>query len=164
MNLQTFPLIYLQAHLDPRSCMKHTDADLQRMVGSILEYGQLLPVVFNATLELVVFGEEIVEAMIAAGETDASVSVVTMDDTQHGMASIALRAPYGKWDRAKLSATLKTWAVAGADPDLCFLPTPQIERLLGQTTPIPRTPKTCPRCGALVDGTHTDGVRHDGTN
>lgn len=130
----------------------HSDAEIQRCVGILAEWGQILPVLYNPQLKRVISGEEVVEALRCLGGPDAWCILMPLDAISHGMVGLAARGPYGKRDNERVSQIVKQAYVAGRDVDLTGLPTPLIERALGIAEPRQRRSKpiTCPKCGTEI--------------
>ena len=107
LTVQTLPLATLV--LDPRNPRTHDDRNVQAIRSSLLEHGQVEPLVVQRDTMMVVGGNGRIEAMTALGWEQASCVVLDIDDTQARRLSIALNrtAELAGWDDDTLARHLQ---------------------------------------------------------
>ena len=90
-QIVTMPLADLKpAPYNPRTISK---ASLKGLTASIKRFGLVQPIVLNKRSGLVVGGHQRIEALKAAGATDAPVVVVDLDENEEKALNIALNSP-----------------------------------------------------------------------
>ena len=105
-------------HRDPENVRKHDERNLESIKASLLAFGQVEPLVVQASTGKVVGGNGRVEAMLALGWSECDVTEVELSDEQARALAIALNrtAELADWDEAALAEQLR--ALQADDPAL----------------------------------------------
>lgn len=142
-------------HFDPDHMSKHGNAHMQRLTGTIMEYGQLKPLIYNRRFDCLIDGHARVEALHAAGRTQARVEIVDLPWEEHVALAFALHSTYRTWNRDMVKILLERLERSGFDLDLTGLAPGQIDRFLGRAETTPREKKvSCPSCGQTFEVGH----------
>lgn len=91
-----------RATYNPRIDLMPGDSEYENLRQSILQYGVVIPVIWNKRTNNVVGGHQRLTILENEGETEVDVSVVDLDDIQEKQLNIALNKVEGEWDNEKL--------------------------------------------------------------
>lgn len=105
-----------EAPYNPRVALKPGDAEFEKLKRSIIDFGDVEPIVWNERSGYVVGGHQKLAVLKFMGETETLVSVVDLDDTQEKQLNIALNKIKGSWEHTKLEAILSQF-----EPDTALL-------------------------------------------
>lgn len=94
---------------DPANPRTHDERNISAIMASLREHGQVEPLLVQASTGMVIAGNGRREAMARLGWTEATCSVVDVDDTQARKLSIALNrsGELAGWDEAVLTKHLQ---------------------------------------------------------
>ncbi len=98
---------------NPRKDLKPDDAEYQRLVRSLDEFGCVEPLIWNQRTGNLVGGHQRFKVLVAQGNQEIDVSVVDLPLDQEKALNIALNKVAGEWDDDKLASLL---AELTADP------------------------------------------------
>lgn len=111
MEIKRVPIDRLDpSAYNPRKDLQPGDPAYDKLVRSMDKFGYIEPIVWNQRTGHVVGGHQRLKILIAAGETEADVSVVDLSLTDEKTLNIALNKVGGEWDDDKLSALLEELA------------------------------------------------------
>ena len=99
-----------RAAYNPRADLRPGDAEYERLRRSILQFGYVLPVVWNRRTNRVVGGHQRLTVLENEGTQEVEVSVVDLDEQQEKQLNVALNKISGEWDDAKLKESLDSLA------------------------------------------------------
>ena len=94
------------ADYNPRQDLKPEDREYKKIERSLEEFGYVEPIVWNEATGNVVGGHQRLKMLIAAGETETTVSVVNLSDHDEKILNVALNRIVGRWDNTKLKDIL----------------------------------------------------------
>lgn len=119
MQITDTPLEAL--HSDTRNARRHDERNMQAIIDSLTQFGQVEPLVVRRGLGRVVGGNGRLEAMRKMGWTSAKVVEVDLDDQQATALAIALNrsGELGSWNLDQLEKNLVE--LRGTDLDLTSL-------------------------------------------
>lgn len=95
------------ATYNPRKDLKPEDAEYQRLLKSIAEFGCVEPLVWNRRTETLVGGHQRFKILVARGATLVDVSVVDLSIEREKALNLALNKIHGEWDERKLALLLE---------------------------------------------------------
>lgn len=95
-----------RAAYNPRVDLQPEDEEYQAIERSLKRHGLVQPIVWNRRTNTVVSGHQRLTVLESQGETEVTVSVVDLDDTQEKELNVALNKITGEWDDDKLSVIL----------------------------------------------------------
>ena len=90
------------APYNPRKNLEPGDIEYDKLKKSIMEFGEVDPIVWNETTGNIVGGHQRFKVLRDMGQEDFDVSVVSLDIAQEGALNIALNKISGEWDYPKL--------------------------------------------------------------
>ena len=99
----------------PGNARKHNARNLAQIDSSLKSFGQVEPLVVQASTMRVIGGNGRLQAMLAAGDTSADVHLLELDDTKANALNIALNrtAELAEWDDEALNAQLQALEAEG---------------------------------------------------
>jgi DNA modification methylase len=131
-------------HEDPANARKHGSKNLDAIRGSLLEFGQVEPLVIQKSTRKVIGGNGRLGVMRQLGWTHAKVFEFDCDNAQATALGIALNrtAELAEWDQEALDKLLATVQVNDADFQVMFeeLKTVQIQDGLTDPDTVPEPP------------------------
>ena len=122
-RLRDFKILPLEAlHEDPANARKHGPKNLEAIRGSLLEFGQVEPLVIQKSTRKMIGGNGRLGVMRDLGWTEAKVFEVDCDNAQAVALGIALNrsAELAEWDQDALDKLLATVKVDDADFQAMF--------------------------------------------
>lgn len=99
------------AEYNPRLQLTPDMPGFERLKQSILEFGNVEPIVFNKHTGHVVGGHQRLAVLKELGETETDVSVIDMPIEQEKLLNVALNKIKGDWDYNKLPELLKEFDI-----------------------------------------------------
>jgi len=164
---------------DPANPRTHDERNLNAIMASLGEHGQVEPLLVQAATGMVIAGNGRREAMLRLGWTEATVALLDVDDTQARRLSIALNrsGELAGWDEHTLAGHLQALAKVGEEGWLAGLGFDgteldelvaayggAVDELAMVPPPPPEPPAEPPTAPPLPDGTApapmpTSGVR-----
>ena len=108
MRIERKSIYDLQAApYNPREDLQPGDAEYERLVRSVREFGYVEPIIWNERTGYVVGGHQRLKVLRQLGETEIDCVVVDLSDEREKALNIALNKISGDWDKEKLSELLE---------------------------------------------------------
>ena len=120
------------AAYNPRKNLTPKDPEYQKLKRSMEKFGYVEPIVFNERTGRVIGGHQRLKVLQEAGETEVTVSVVDLPETEEKALNIALNKISGDWDMPLLKDLLEELDTGAFDMDLTGFDADEIERLMAQ--------------------------------
>lgn len=115
MEFRTLKLSELTpAAYNPRKDLTPEDAEFQKLVRSMEEFGVVEPIIWNKRTGHIVGGHQRLKAMLALGKTEETVVVIDCDLHDEKILNVTLNRAKGRWDDEKLAELLRELDAAGA--------------------------------------------------
>ena len=132
MLFRSVPITRLNpAAYNPRKDLQPGDPEYQKLARSMTKFGCVEPIIWNERTGNVVGGHQRLKVLIAAGETELDVSVVTLSAEDEKALNLALNKIAGVWDDEALSQLLQELAeTAGVDETLTGFDPGELDELL----------------------------------
>ncbi|MHA6484484.1 site-specific DNA-methyltransferase [Paenibacillus sp. strain BS8-2] len=131
MNIQTILLDRINpAEYNPRADLQPGDSEYEKLRRSIEAFGYVEPIVWNERTGNMVGGHQRYKILRARGDTEASVSVVDLDEQQERMLNLALNKVSGRWDEEALARLLEELQASGAELELSGFEVEEIGELI----------------------------------
>ena len=122
------------AAYNPRKDLKPDDAEYQKLLKSIVEFGYVDPLIWNKQTGNLVGGHQRLRILLAKGYTEIEVSVVDLPVEKEKALNIALNKISGDWDKDKLASLLdELCQIPDLDVELTGFDLPEIENLVADT-------------------------------
>jgi len=119
------------AAYNPRADLKPGDPEYEKIRRSIEEFGYVDPIIINRD-GTIIGGHQRFKILLAAGKTEAEVSVVDLDKTKEKALNIALNKTGGEWDMEKLKELIGEIDLSDLDATLTGFDTEEIKAMLGE--------------------------------
>lgn len=103
------------AEYNPRKDLKPGDPEYEKLKRSILEFGYVEPVIWNARTGVVVGGHQRLKVMKDLGYEEVDCVVVDLDESKEKALNIALNKISGEWDNTLLANLLRDLDSSGYD-------------------------------------------------
>ncbi|GHU82477.1 adenine methyltransferase [Clostridia bacterium] len=133
LNLQKIPLEKLNpAAYNPRKDLQPGDAEYEKLLASIEEFGYVDPIIWNERTGNVVGGHQRLKILIHLGYTAIDVVVVDLDELREKALNVALNKIQGEWDAPKLAELLQDLEKKGFRLDLTGHDAPEIDKIFQQ--------------------------------
>jgi len=133
MLIETLPLSILRTpDWHPRKRLQLGDAEYERLKKSILEFGYVVPIVWNRRTDNLVGGDKCLMVLLDLGYEAAEVSVVDLPIEKEKALSVALDNLAGEWDMPLLKELLIELETCDLDIELTQFSQAEIEKLLGR--------------------------------
>lgn len=136
MLVKKIPISRIQpAAYNPRRSLRPEDAEYQRILRSLDEFGLVDPLIWNRKTRNLVGGHQRLQVLVAQGATHVHVSVVDLPLAKEKALNVALNRVAGRWDERKL-ADLLDEIVKSAEVDVALtgFEAPDIEELLARVS------------------------------
>ena len=91
---------------NPRKNLKPDDAEYQKLLSSMDEFGYVDPLIWNKRTGNLVGGHQRFKILLAKGLEEIDVSVVDLEPEKEKALNLALNKAQGMWDNEKLAALL----------------------------------------------------------
>ena len=116
MDIQRVPVSRLNpAAYNPRIDLKPGDKDYEKLKRSILEFGDVQPIVWNRQTGNIVGGHQRFKILQDIGRAEIDCVVVDMDLEHEKALNIALNKIQGDWDEDKLSSLMAEFDASSFD-------------------------------------------------
>ena len=119
------------AAYNPRADLKPGDPEYEKIRRSIEEFGYVDPIIVNKD-GTIIGGHQRFKILLAAGKTEAEVSVVDLDKTKEKALNIALNKTGGEWDMEKLKELIGEIDLSDLDATLTGFDAEEIKELIGE--------------------------------
>jgi len=119
------------AKYNPRVDLQPGDPRYERIRKSLKEFGLVEPLVWNKRTGNLVGGHQ---RLKQAGETEAWVSVVKLDEKREKALNLALNNPAGEWDHGKLRGMIQELQASEIDLEVTGFGREDIKKLLEPAT------------------------------
>lgn len=137
---------------DPENPMRHNDAHIQRLVGSIQTDGFIQPIAVSIPDMTIIAGHGRVEAARAAGFDEVpAVLIDDYDRTKRRLALINTNGTYGEFEDDDLRNLLRNLANDGVDLDLTGLEPYKLDFLMGDDVTTMAPPESFPAYSGEVE-------------
>lgn len=119
------------AAYNPRADLKPGDPEYEKIRRSIEEFGYVDPIIVNKD-GTIIGGHQRFKILLAAGKTEAEVSVVDLDKTKEKALNIALNKTGGEWDMEKLKELIGEIDLSNLDATLTGFDAEEIKDIVGE--------------------------------
>ena len=119
------------ADYNPRKDLQPGDAEYEKLIRSIQEFGYVEPVIWNKRTGVVVGGHQRLKVMKDLGYTEVDCVVVDLDEAKEKALNIALNKISGEWDNDLLASLLKDLDGSGYDITLTGFDLAEAQELFG---------------------------------
>lgn len=137
MEIRKVQTAQIKPDLDnPREDLEAGDIDLEKLRGSIREFGCVEPLVWNEATGHIVGGHQRFKILLAEGATEIEVVVVHLSIEKEKALNLALNKIRGRWDERKLAQILDGLVkVPDFDVKLTGFDSPEVADLLASLVP-----------------------------
>ena len=133
MELQRIPVSRLNpAAYNPRIDLKPGDKEYEKLKRSILEFGDVQPIVWNQQTGNIVGGHQRFKILLDMGRTEIDCVVVDMDLEHEKALNIALNKIQGDWDEDKLSSLMAEFDASSFDVSITGFEASEVDALLNK--------------------------------
>lgn len=117
MQIKRVPIDYVK--LDAENSRKHPDKNMDAIIGSIKTFGQVEPLVVQASTKIIIGGNGRVEAMRKLGFKEIDIVEVDVNDVQAKAMALALNrsGELAEWNMEQLQTTLDMLKLEDFDLD-----------------------------------------------
>lgn len=117
MQIKRVPIDYVK--LDAENSRKHPDKNMDAIIGSIKTFGQVEPLVIQASTKIIIGGNGRVEAMRKLGFKEIDIVEVDVNDVQAKAMALALNrsGELAEWNMEQLQTTLDMLKLEDFDLD-----------------------------------------------
>jgi ParB-like chromosome segregation protein Spo0J len=135
MNLTVKKLPLAQLSRDPKNARLHPDRNLEAIRASLMEFGQVEPLVVRKKTKQVIGGNGRLEVMEALGWKTADVVMLDISEEKAAALGIVLNrsVELAKWDDDKLAATLSSLNEGGVDLACTGFDAASLNKMLAKT-------------------------------
>ena len=142
MKIEKIPISRINAATyNPRKDLKPGDAEWDKLVRSIEDFGFVEPLVWNKRTSILVGGHQRLKVLKHLGHTEVEVSVVDLDEPREKALNIALNKVTGEWDIPMLKELLVSLDDGSFDVTSTGFSEEEIEALVTST---PERPQDIP--------------------
>ena len=117
------------AAYNPRKDLQPGDAEYEKLLRSVEEFGYVEPIVWNKRTLNIVGGHQRFKILRQLGFDEIDCVVVDMDEAREKALNIALNKISGEWDEHKLAIALQDIEAYGISTDITGFEQPELDRL-----------------------------------
>lgn len=130
MEIRKLPITTLNpASYNPRKDLKPGDAEYEKLLRSVEEFGYVEPIVWNERTGNVVGGHQRLKVLIQLGYTEVKCVVINLDEVREKALNVALNKISGEWDTQKLADLMHDIVEAGIDCTITGWEQPEIDKI-----------------------------------
>lgn len=130
MQIQKIPIEKLSpAKYNPRKDLQPGDAEYEKLLRSVEEFGYVEPIIWNKRTGNIVGGHQRFKVLKQLGFAEIDCVVVDMDEAREKALNIALNKISGDWDTAKLADVFRDIEQYGISLDITGFEPPEIDKL-----------------------------------
>ena len=133
MDIRKIPADKLNpAAYNPRKDLQPGDAEYEKLLRSVEEFGYVEPIIWNERTGNIVGGHQRFKVLRQLGFEEIDCVVVDMDEAREKALNIALNKISGDWDAAKLAEAFRDIEQYGISLDITGFEAPEIDKLYQQ--------------------------------
>ncbi len=133
MEIQKLPKEKLNpAAYNPRVDLQPGDAEYEKLLRSVEEFGYVEPVIWNKRTGNIVGGNQRFKVLTQLGFDEIDSVVVDLDEYREKALNVALNKISGEWDISKLYDVVTEIQQGGLDPTLTGYEVPEIDKMYQQ--------------------------------
>ncbi len=133
MEIQKLPKEKLNpAVYNPRVDLQPGDAEYEKLLRSVEEFGYVEPVIWNKRTGNIVGGNQRFKVLTQLGFEEIDSVVVDLDEYREKALNVALNKISGEWDISKLYDVVTEIQQGGLDPTLTGYEVPEIDKMYQQ--------------------------------
>lgn len=133
MKIQKIPVTELNpAAYNPRKDLQPGDAEYEKLLRSVEEFGYVEPIIWNRRTGNIVGGHQRFKVLLQLGFTEIDCVVVDLDEAREKTLNIALNKISGDWDSEKLADVFRDIEQYGISLDITGFELPEIDKLYQQ--------------------------------
>ena len=130
MDIRIIPADKLNpAAYNPRKDLQPGDAEYEKLLRSVEEFGYVEPIIWNERTGNIVGGHQRFKVLRQLGFAEIDCVVVDMDEAREKALNIALNKISGDWDAAKLAEVFRDIEQYGISLDITGFEAPEIDKL-----------------------------------
>lgn len=130
IQIQKIPIEQLNpAKYNPRKDLQPGDAEYEKLLRSVEEFGYVEPIIWNKRTGNIVGGHQRFKVLKQLGFSEIDCVVVDMDEAREKALNIALNKISGDWDTAKLADVFRDIEQYGISLDITGFEAPEIDKL-----------------------------------
>ena len=133
MDIQKIPKDKLNpAAYNPRKDLQPGDAEYEKLLRSVEEFGYVEPVIWNKRTGNIVGGHQRFKVLLHLGYTEIDCVIVDLDEIREKTLNVALNKISGEWDISKLYDVITDIQKSGIDPTITGYDAPEIDKMYQQ--------------------------------
>lgn len=120
------------ATYNPRKDLQPGDAEYEKLLRSVEEFGYVEPVIWNKRTGNIVGGHQRFKVLVHLGYTEIDCVIVELDEIREKALNVALNKISGEWDISKLYDVITDIQKSGLDPTVTGYDAPEIDKMYQQ--------------------------------
>jgi DNA modification methylase len=130
MRIEKVPADQLNpAKYNPRKDLQPGDAEYEKLLRSVEEFGYVEPIIWNRRTGNIVGGHQRFKVLQQLGFSEMDCVVVELDEAREKALNIALNKISGDWDESKLAEVFRDIEEYGIAVDITGFELPEIDKL-----------------------------------
>ncbi|MDR0531075.1 MAG: DNA modification methylase [Oscillospiraceae bacterium] len=130
MNIRKIPAAQLNpARYNPRKDLKPGDAEYEKLLRSVEEFGYVEPVIWNERTGNIVGGHQRFKVLVQLGYDEIDCVVVDLDEQREKALNVALNKISGDWDLPKLADLMHELEESGVSYEITGFEQPDLDKL-----------------------------------